>query len=348
MRVILASTFVPFVGGGSRTIVDWTAEAMRERGHDVEVLLVPFYEDVDDLLAQMIGLRRLPVADAGDRLVTIRWPSQLLEHPNKATWFIHHFRPLFDLWDSPFRVLPDSPRWRALRRLLNDADDRMLRECRDVFANSRVVADRLWRFNGVSAEVVQPPLGGDLSRFRTGGYGDFVFYPSRVVPIKRQLLAVRAMVHVTSDVRLVIAGQPEHADYADLLRDAVREHGLQDRVELQLEWIPEEVKTRLLADCLAVLYLPVDEDSYGYPTLEASHSRKAVVSVTDSGGVPEFVVNGVNGMVTEPTPSALAESIDRLRLEPGLAESMGQAAWERRSQLGISWDVVVPRLLGVA
>ena len=45
--------------------------------------------------------------------------------------------------------------------------------------------------------------------------------------------------------------------------------------------------------------LPVQED-YGFVTVEAFASRKAVVTCTDSGGPAELVVDGTNGYVSEP------------------------------------------------
>ena len=74
----------------------------------------------------------------------------------------------------------------------------------------------------------------------------------------------------------------------------------------------ESEKVRHLAECLAVAYVPLNEDSYGYPSLEASHSSKSVVTVTDAGGALEFARDGIEGLVTEQTPSALALAFDRL------------------------------------
>ena len=41
-----------------------------------------------------------------------------------------------------------------------------------------------------------------------------------------------------------------------------------------LGWISEQEKADLMANCYAALYIPYDEDSYGYVTLEAFHSAK--------------------------------------------------------------------------
>ena len=298
------------------------------------------------MLPAALGLRAVPVAGAGDRLVAIRWPAHLLRHENKATWFIHHYRELVDLWDSGYRPVRDDAEGRAYRRAVLGLDELGLAESRAVFSNSLVVRDRLRRYNEVEAEPLLPPLGGDLSRFRVGPYGDFVFYPSRVVPHKRQLLAIEAMIHTRSAVRLVIAGSPESATYADQLRSFVREHDLEDRVDLRLGWLAEEEKTALLSTCLALAYLPVDEDSYGYPSLEASHCARPIVTATDSGGALEFVVDHEQGLVCEPEPAALALAFDELYDDRTATERMGALSFARRAALGIDWDRTVHRLLG--
>jgi glycosyltransferase involved in cell wall biosynthesis len=346
--VIIASTTVPFVNGGGRLIVEWTAQALREAGHEVEELYLPFPTDPRAVLPAIVGLRALPLADACDRLVAIRWPAHVLRHPSKATWFIHHYRELFDLWDSPYRALPANAEGIAYREAMRRVDNLALAESADLFTNSLIVRDRVREFNGLEAEPLFPPLGGDTGRFRTDSYGDFVFYPSRITPIKRQMLAVSAMRYTRTPVRLVVAGSPDQAQFGVDLQRYVREHGLQGKVDLRLGWLSEADKVDLLASCLALAYLPVNEDSYGYPSLEASHSAKAVLTVTDSGGALEFVQDGVQGLVTDPTPQALAAAFDRLYEDRDLARRMGEASRARRAELHIEWPHVVRRLLGEA
>jgi glycosyltransferase involved in cell wall biosynthesis len=346
MRVVLVSTVVPMIKGGGRLIVDSTAEALRAHGHDVEVFSVPFDDDPLHLVEQMIGLRRLPVRDAGERLITIRWPAHIVQHPNKAAWFIHHHRVFFDLWDSPWRPFPETPQWSGLRELLRTADTRTLLECRDLFANSHVVAQRLREFNGLDAEVLFPPLPDERAHGEVGAYGDFIVYPSRVNPVKRQHIAIEAMTHVTSDVRLVIAGRPESAEYAEQLRALVGEHDLSDRVELMLEWVPQDALDAMLATARAVLYIPLDEDSYGYPSLEAAAHARPIITMDDAGGALEFVQHEVSGLVASASPQELAKAFDRLFLDDEAAARMGAASAARATELGISWDNVIGRLLG--
>lgn len=345
MRVVIASSSVPHVNGGGNLIVQWTAQALREAGHEVEEFYLPFPVGVRALLPAMVGMRATPFAGSGDRLITIRWPAHLIRHENKTTWFIHHYRQLFDLWDTPYRGVPRNAEGVAYREAVRRIDNIGLRECTSVFTNSAIVGRRLQEYNGVDSVPLLPPLGGDTARFRTEGYGDFIFYPSRVTSIKRQLLAIEALEHTRTPVRLVIAGKADSPGYEELLVDRVRELDLTDRVELRLGWMEETEKTDLLAQCLAVTYLPLDEDSYGYPSLEASHSAKAIVTVTDAGGALEFVVDGTHGFVTAPEPKDLARAFDQLYEDRALAERMGTACFDRRAELDISWEHVLPRLL---
>lgn len=346
MKVLIASTTVPHVAGGGSLIARWTAEAMRAEGHQVEEFYLPFPTEPRHVLSAMVGLRSMPFSGSADRLLAIRWPAHVIRHENKATWFIHHFRQVFDLWDTPFRGVPDNAEGMAFRESLRRIDNMALSESRALFSNSLIVRDRLRHYNELEAVPLFPPLGGDTSRFRTDEYGDFIFYPSRLTPIKRQLLAIRAMRHTTTPVRLVIAGRPDVASFGTEIEDYVRRQGLEDRVDLRLGWMPEEEKVDLLARCLAVAYLPRDEDSYGYPSLEASHSAKAIVTLSDSGGALEFVRDGVEGLVTEPGAKALAAAFDQLYLDRDAAERMGRNSHDRRDELGINWPNTIARLLG--
>jgi glycosyltransferase involved in cell wall biosynthesis len=79
------------------------------------------------------------------------------------------------------------------------------------------------------------------------------------------------------------------------------------------------------ARCRAAYFAPWNED-YGFVTLEAFRSGKAVLTTHDSGGPAELVRDGASGFVTDPTPAAIAERLDLLARERGEAERMGRAA----------------------
>jgi glycosyltransferase involved in cell wall biosynthesis len=344
MRVLIASTIVPFIEGGGTFIVDWLEQVLRERGHAVEVLKLPFWSHYRAMPAQTLALRLLDVTQHGDRLIAIRPPSYLLRHPAKVLWFIHHHRGAYDLWGTEYQDLPNTPFGLAHRRAIVHSDHLAFSEARSIFTNSAEVARRLKIYNDVDAQVLYPPVLHP-ERFHCGEYGDYILYVSRIAHHKRQELAVEAMRHVKTPVRLVIAGKGDEPAAEDRLRLNVERWDLSDRVTLLLKWISEEEKIELMSRCLGTIYIPFREDSYGYPSLEAHHAGKCVITTADAGGASELIVHGENGLITEPSPEALADAMDRLYSNRKLAQELGRTGVARIERLGITWDRVVERLL---
>ena len=98
--------------------------------------------------------------------------------------------------------------------------------------------------------------------------------------------------------------------------------GVSDRIDF-VGAADEERLIDLYKGALAVIYSPFDED-YGYVTLESFLAHKPVITTTDAGGPLEFVEDGVNGFVTEPSPEAMAAAVNRL------ADDRARAASARR------------------
>ncbi|MBE1159190.1 glycosyltransferase family 4 protein [Dyella acidiphila] len=343
MRIALFSTMAPFVNGGARHIVDWLSVALKKEGHEVEIVYLPEYDAPDLLFQQMMAFRWVDLSSA-DRVICFRPQSHLISHPNKVVWFIHHIRSFYDLWDSEYRHFPEDMYHKGIRKALFAADNAALAEAKHIYTNSRVVSDRLIKYNNIDSEVLYPPVI-DSERFHCRSFNDEIVYVSRLEHHKRQHLLVEAMKHTTTPVRLRLCGSSYSSAYPDHLRGIIQADGVADRVILEDRWISEEEKVEILADCLAAAYVPVDEDSYGYPTLEASHASKAILTTSDSGGVLEFVKEGVNGLIADPDPRAVAVAMDRLYREREQVRLMGIEANKRLAELGISWDHVVKRLL---
>jgi glycosyltransferase involved in cell wall biosynthesis len=344
MRVVIASTIVPFIEGGGTFIVDWLETVLRERGHEVEVFKLPFWSQYLAMPEQMLALRLLDLTEHGDRLIAIRPPAYLLRHPAKVLWFIHHHRGAYDLWGTEYQDLPSTPQGHAYRECIVKSDHLAFSEARSIFTNSAVVAKRLKVFNDIDAEVLYPPVFRP-ERYRCEEYGDYILYMSRIAHHKRQSLAIEAMRHTKTPVKLMIAGKADDANCETAVREAAERHRVADKVVFRTDWIPEEEKAEYFARCLAAAYLPFDEDSYGYPSLEAHHAGKCVISATDAGGTSELIVDGYNGFLVEPTPEALAERFDQLYLDRPMARRMGEAGVARLTELGITWDRVLERLL---
>jgi glycosyltransferase involved in cell wall biosynthesis len=346
MKLIVATSVAPFVEGGSTFIVDWLARELTVRGHEVDVLRFPVDESYPELLDQLLAFRLIDLTQHGDRLIAIRTPAHLLRHPRKVTWFIHHMRSAYDLWGTRYQNIPETPEGAAYRDAIVSADNVALREASRLFCNSGVVRDRLRKFNGVEAEALYPPLL-DPARYHSSGSGDYLLYFSRLTHHKRQWLAIEALRYTSTPVKLVIAGAPDPGaePYLDELLALVDRYDLSGRVTIKPRWVSEDEKVELYAGCLGAIYFPYDEDSYGYPSLEAHHARKPVLTAADAGGTKELIVDGLNGRITPADPELIARAMDELYRDPKAAQAMGEAGERRIAELGITWDNVMARLL---
>jgi glycosyltransferase involved in cell wall biosynthesis len=342
MRIAIVSTHVPFVHGGAEILADTLGDQLREHGHRVEQVRLPFrWYPAEKTLDHMLAARlmRLPGID---RVIGLKFPAYLVPHDDKVFWILHQHRQAYDFWGTPFQGIPDSPSGRSIRQAIFDADAEEFGGSRPLFTISRVNAERMRRFNGITPEVLYPPLAS-ADGHTCEPAEDFVFYPSRLVANKRQALAIESMAHVTSGTRLVLAGRPERPEELDGLQRLIAEHGVGDRVELFAGWLPEERKLELMARSLATLYTPYDED-FGYVTLESFHAAKPVITCADSGGALELVRDGESGLVAQPKPQAIADAIDRLSGDRPAAARMGEAGREQIRALDISWANVVEKL----
>ena len=343
MRVLIASTFVPFLKGGGTKIVDDLHRELLRRGFESDTLLIPFDSTWQNIAEQTAALRLLDLTDRADRLIAIRTPSYALRHPNKVAWFIHHHREAYDLWGSPWSGMPDTPFGRHHRDMMRRSDEIYLRECRRVFTNSKIVANRVLEFNGIRPrEVLYPPLETDHP-YGPGPFGDYILYVSRLNFIKRQSLAIDALRFTDAGVKLVIAGTGDSPEFQAELEAQSREAGVAERVRFT-GWITDAEKAELTAGCCGALYLAFDEDSYGYSTLEAFHAHKPVVTLSDSGGSLEVIRDGDNGLICDPEPRALAEAMNRLWRDRADGRRMGANAHATLAGHSIHWDRVIERL----
>lgn len=87
-------------------------------------------------------------------------------------------------------------------------------------------------------------------------------------------------------------------------------------------------------------------ESFGVAVIEASACKKPVV-VSNVGGLPEVVEDGVTGIIVpDADAKATAQAIERLLLDKVLASSMGEAGRARVKEL-YDWENNVKQMLGI-
>ena len=343
-RIVVCEVQVPFVHGGAEYHVRALHQQLRVHGYQAEIVSVPFkWYPKKEILAHAAAWRLIDLSESNgepiDLVIGTKFPSYFVRHPNKVAWLIHQYRAAYELCGTPYSDFSHTEEDVALRQSLIELDTKMLGECRRLYANAQNTANRLAKYNGLTAEALyHPPPFAD--RLSPGPYGDYVLFVGRLESIKRPDLAVRAMQHIDRPVRLVMVGEGTQRANTEQLAASL---GVADRIDFAGS-AEEQTLIDLYKGALAVIYTPFDED-FGYVTLESFLAHKPVITATDAGGPLEFVRDGENGIITEPAPEAIAAAVNRLNAHRGAAARLGDAGFERARL--VTWDGVIERLMGV-
>lgn len=346
-NVLICTTQVPFTTGGGESHVEGLRQALIAAGYNAEVSALPFkWYPPTEIMRGALAWRLLDLSEANgkpiDLVIGMKFPAYLAAHPKKVLWIMHQHRSAYNLWGTPFDDLSTYPEGARVRQWIRDCDNRFIGEARKVFANSQAVAERLRHFNSIASEVLyHPPPRAD--RLRVGELGNYVFYPSRLEPQKRQELLIEAARYLKTPVKIVLAGSARDPQHYESL---IKKYDVGDRVSLR-GFVSEAEMIDLYANALGICYLPFDED-YGYVTLEGMLSGKPLIVPVDGGGATEFIVDGEEGLIIEAQPKAIAEALDSLFADRDRTRAMGARAYEKIRSLNLSWPDVVDKLISAA
>lgn len=275
-----------------------------------------------------------------DQVISLRYPSYAVRHDTHVCWLNHTMREYYDLWPrlTASISLPNLVK-ETLRKVAIRAVDRLLlkHNVTKVVAQSATIQARLSRDFGLRADVIYPPA--PQRAYRCDVYGDYIFAVSRLTAHKRLDLLVRALADAAAlHVKAVIAGDGEERPRLEAL---ARSLGVADRVTF-LGRIDDDALVSHYAGCRAVCFAPIAED-YGFVTVEAFASRKAVITCADSGGPADLVRDDETGVVCEPTPWSMAVALARLIDDRPMAERLGANA--ARQVASMTWDAAVRQLV---
>ena len=349
MRVGIATVHTPGIYGGAEFLVDGLVEAVRAAGHSVHRISAPFV--FDPLEATEQAMERYDLANylpynGGqiDRMICLKFPAYLIRHPDKRVWLLHQHRAAYDLYGTSFGWTAGEPQVERLRARIADADNRSLAgiepgSARAVYTIAERVCQRLRQYNGIASKALyHPPANAD--QFYCNSALPYIFVPSRLEGLKRQDLILRALACCKTPIQAIFAGSGGLRTHLEALAQKL---GISDRVRF-VGAVSRQEMLSLYAHALAVFFGPLDED-YGYVTLEAMLSSKPVITCHDSGGPLEFVLDQETGLITDPTPDAIADALEVLFADRKRAEAMGRNGRQRYSEMDITWQQVVKTLL---
>lgn len=317
--------------GGAERFYYGLLNALIEQGCDA--VLVPIAADestFDKILENYRNCDALDLSDY-DLVISTKAPTYAVKHARHVLYLMHTTRVFYDMFDEVFPWAGEELAEQRQKIIKLDTD--AIGGIKKKFSIGYEVTARLKKWNNLDAEVLHPPLG--MNRFEKGEVGDYFFMPGRLHSWKRVHLAISAIKDSKLPMRLLIAGTGEAETELKLLCDG------DSRIEF-LGRVSDDELINYYSNALAVPFIPLRED-FGYVTLEAFSSSKAVITCTDSGEPLHFVDHQNTGLVCEPTPQSIRAAMEHLFLNKDIALTMGKRGAESISH--ITWPQVAQQLL---
>ena len=346
MKVAIATVQVPFITGGAEILTGMLRDELKKRDYEADIVTLPFkWYPAESLYNCMLSGRMLDLNEINgekiDKVIAMKFPAFYVKHPNKTVWLMHQHRQAYEFWGTQYGDIQNWKNGLELRRMIWQNDTKYLSEANAIYTIAGNTTKRLQRYNCLESNVLyHPPLGWE--KMYCESYGDTIFYPSRIDPMKRQRRIVEAARYVKSGVKFALAGTGTESEM-NYLRDYIAQYNLTDRVTM-LGFISEEEKRSWYAKCLGVYFGAFDED-YGYITLESFFSQKPIIVHKDAGGPLEFVADGENGFVISDNPKEIARCADELYEDRSNAERMGVRGLATLKEKNMDWDYVIKKLM---
>lgn len=154
-----------------------------------------------------------------------------------------------------------------------------------IISNSKNIQDRLKQYLDMDSEVIYPPCA--TSSFRWIGQKDYYLSTARLAKLKRVDCIINAFKNMPDKKLVVTSGGPE---YSYLIKLA------QGYPNISFTgWIPDRELKQLIGNCVATVYIPVDED-FGLSPVESMAAGKPVIGVNE-GGLKETVMEDKTGIL---------------------------------------------------
>lgn len=203
-----------------------------------------------------------------------------------------------------------------------------------VVTNSKNTQARLKKYLNCGAEVIYPPIRTD--RFQWIGQKEYYMNVGRVDHLKRVADMVRAFQKMPEKKFIVVSG----GDQLERVRELANGY---PNIEVK-GWVTDEELQTLVGNCIATLYLPVNEDA-GMAQLEGMAAGKPCISVNE-GGMKESVIDGKTGFMI-PAQYSIDDIVNAVnRMTPEQALSMKESCIETANQF--SYDVFIEKMNHVA
>lgn len=167
-------------------------------------------------------------------------------------------------------------------------------------------------------------------------------FPGGPKPSKGGDILIEALIKIRNkipDLHLYIA---LYVPQDHLIRKMVKDFGLEEKVTFSGH-LPQR-EYRSLLNSIDILCMPAMEEAFGIVFLEAMAMGKPLIAA-NRGGIPEFIVNGRNGILIEPNSDEVADAILYLYKNEDLRKDMGRNNLEDIKKF--NWNPIVDKYIEV-
>ncbi len=343
MRIVHLSTMMSFYGG--EVHLASLAQGLHTMGHDVVCVARPGSELAGVLPTLGVEVRTLPLVDWFDPQSVTRL-GHLVRHLRCDILHTHLPRDYFLAAVATLGTTVVNVGTRHQLRPLSHAFFKrpFLNRFSGFIAVSEAVRQGLLQADVLPEEIITViPHGLDNGwhgpeipsrvqaatsrlRLKVGATGSdhLVGCVGRLCPTKgidTLIDAIANLKHRWPRLKLCLVGdETSGSGYREKLQKRINLLGLNDRVVLA-GYLKDAGR---LSGAFDIQVMPSSAEPFGLVTLEAMNAGVPVV-VTDSGGSPEIVRDGVEGFLFGPgDAAALARNLESLLESPGLREEMGR------------------------
>jgi Glycosyl transferases group 1 len=329
VKVLIADNLAPFARGDADAFATDLVSNLKRRGHESELLRIPIRSEPTLGIATQMAMVRAFELDNVDRVVALRFPTILIEHPEKTVWLTERFRP----------EEPDD----ELLKVVLAATTQSLEESRSVFAAAPSLGRDVQNSTGVVGEILLAPL--DRSEKVSGGEAaGYIFAGGTVNGANRQRLLIESLVHASPAVHLVIAGSSTDSGAELELTKLADRLGVADRLTLRVGTLtPHEIAEYVNA-ATACVQLPL-RDFLGTGSRHAAMAAKPLITTTDSAGIIDLIEDGVTGWLCDSTSVDLGRAMSEAVAVPSDSRDRGAELSVRLRAAAPSWDAAIDRLL---
>ncbi len=237
-------------------------------------------------------------------------------HPN--IWICNSpNRTIYDLHETVYKRLSfwQKPIFKLWCFIYSYFDKMWVKNFDKILSNSKNTEKRLKRYYNIETKILYHPV--DTKRFKYKTCGDFYLTINRLTREKRVDLVIKAFKKMPDKILLVVGDGPEKNNLINLAKEHKNIKFLGN--------VSLDKKIELYSECIATIYMPIDED-YGLIPLESMASGKPCIAVNE-GGCKETVIHGKTGFLIKPQTEEIIKYVNHLK--PEIAKKMKNDCMEQ-------------------